>query len=123
MPIGVSDEHRDLATSMRGWAEGLGGPALARAAEGQAAEVFDAVWGKVVDQGVVGICVPEALGGGGGSVLDAAVALEACAATLVPGALLGTTVVGALLARHGSALPDSARAGFALGPDVAYDAV
>ncbi|MCA1982139.1 acyl-CoA dehydrogenase [Nocardioides nematodiphilus] len=123
MPIGVSDEHRDLTTSMRGWAEGLGGPALARAAEGQAAEVFDAVWGKVVDQGVVGICVPEALGGGGGSVLDAAVALEVCAAALVPGALLGTTVVGALLARHGSALPDSARAGFALGPDVAYDAV
>ena len=123
MVIGVSDEHRDLAASLRGWAEGLDGPALARAAEGDAGEVFDAVWSKVVDQGVVGICVPEELGGGGGSVLDAAVALEACSAAFVPGALLGTTVVGALLARYGVSLPEGARAGFALGPDVAYDAV
>jgi len=126
MPIGVSEEHRDLAASLRGWAHGLGGPAVARAAEGDPGERFDAVWDKVVDQGVAAIGVPEDRGGAGGTTLDAAVALEACAHELVPGALLGTAVVASVLARHGASLPVGARAGFALGPSaggtIAYDA-
>ena len=38
--------------------------------------------------GVATIGLPESYGGGGGSVLDQAVALEACAHELVPGPLL-----------------------------------
>ena len=125
MPIGVSEEHRDLAATLRAWARDLGGPAVARAAEGDPGERFDAVWDKVVDQGVDAIGVPEDRGGAGGTALDAAVALEACAHELVPGALLGTAVVASVLARHGSALPAGARAGFAVdggGRMVGYDA-
>ncbi|MER7556314.1 acyl-CoA dehydrogenase [Nocardioides sp. NPDC126508] len=91
MPIGITDEHQALSESLRDWAKGLGGIALARAAEGIAAAGFDEVWRGVEEYGVAGIAAPEP-NGGGGTLLDAAVALEACAHELVPGPLLGTSV-------------------------------
>lgn len=123
MPIGVTEEHRALASSLRAWAHGLDGPALVRAAEDDPAAAFAPVWAKVVDQGVAVIAVPEEYGGGGGTLLDAAVALEACAHALLPGPLLGTVVVGTLLARHGRVLPEGGSAGFVLDGQVGYDAV
>ena len=47
--------------------------------------------------GVATIGLPESVGGGGGSVLDLAVALEACAHGLVPGPLLATTIASVVL--------------------------
>jgi len=122
MPVGVSEEHRALASSLRAWARGLGGPSLVRAAEHEVAAGFEVVWDKALDQGVMGIGVPERLGGAGGSLLDVAVALEACAAELVPGPLLGTSVVAIVLGRRGIALPEGARAGFSLDGSLVYDA-
>ncbi|NYI90548.1 alkylation response protein AidB-like acyl-CoA dehydrogenase [Amycolatopsis endophytica] len=76
--------------------------------------------------GVFGIGVPEELGGAGGTVLDAAVAVEEAAAALVPGPVFGTVLAAQLLARHGGSptakelLPafadGSASAGVALSP-------
>ncbi|MDN4175351.1 acyl-CoA dehydrogenase [Nocardioides sp. SOB77] len=97
MSIGISDEHVELADSLRKWAASLDGPAVVRAAEGEAAEPFAATWQAVTEMGVATIGLPEAAGGGGGSVLDQAVALEACARELVPGPLLGPVVAQALL--------------------------
>ncbi|MBC9731851.1 acyl-CoA dehydrogenase [Nocardioides marmotae] len=97
MSIGISDEHVELADSLRKWAASLDGPALVRAAEGEAAEPFAATWQAVTEMGVATIGLPEAAGGGGGSELDQAVALEACARELVPGPLLGPVVAQALL--------------------------
>lgn len=91
MPIGITDEHQALNESLRDWAKGLGGIALARAAEGDPAADFDEVWRGVAEYGVAGIAAPEP-NGGGGSLLDAAVALEACAHELLPGPLLGSSV-------------------------------
>ncbi|MGH3353936.1 MAG: acyl-CoA dehydrogenase family protein, partial [Nocardioides sp.] len=91
MPIGITDEHRALSESLRDWAKGLGGIALARAAEGSAGASFDEVWRGVEEYGVAGIAAPEP-SGGGGTLLDAAVALEACAHELLPGPLLGSTI-------------------------------
>ncbi len=98
MSIGISDEHVELAESLRKWAASLDGPAVVRAAEGAAAEAFAATWRSVTEMGVATIGLPEAAGGGGGSVLDQAVALEACAREMVPGPLLGPVVAAALLA-------------------------
>jgi alkylation response protein AidB-like acyl-CoA dehydrogenase len=116
--IGVSTEHRELAASLTAWAAGLGGLDSARAAEEQAGATFDEIWAKVVDQGVPTIALPEAVGGGGGSVLDAAVALEACARVLLPGALLSTTVGASLLGESpvADALVGGARVAVALDP-------
>ncbi|MBZ5733431.1 acyl-CoA dehydrogenase [Nocardioides sp. TRM66260-LWL] len=110
MSIGMSEEHADLAESLRGWAAGLAGADVARAAEHEPDEAFSATWKAVVEMGVAAIGLPESLGGSDGTTLDVAVALEACAHHLVPGPLLGTAAaallapeaVGATVAAGGS---------------------
>ncbi|ANH39896.1 Acyl-CoA dehydrogenase [Nocardioides dokdonensis FR1436] len=97
MSIGISEEHAELAASLRSWAAGLEGPSVARAAEGDQDARFADTWQALVAMGVPSIAVAEDLGGGGGSALDLAVALEACAHELVPGALLGPVVAAHLL--------------------------
>jgi alkylation response protein AidB-like acyl-CoA dehydrogenase len=92
MSIGISEEHVELARSLREWAASLGGRELARAADGDADASFADSWKACVEMGVATIGLPERYGGGGGSVLDQAVALEACAHELVPGPVLSTAV-------------------------------
>lgn len=91
MTLALTADHRELAEQLRAWAESLDGPAHVRAAEGDAGAAFDDVWARVADQQVATIGLSEAAGGGGGSLLDAAVALESAARAMVPGSLLGTT--------------------------------
>jgi 3-oxochol-4-en-24-oyl-CoA dehydrogenase len=92
MSIGISEEHVELARSLREWAASLGGRAVVRDAEGDAEATFADTWKACVEMGVATIGLPEGYSGGGGSVLDQAVALEACAHELVPGPLLSTAV-------------------------------
>lgn len=118
MSIGISDEHVELASSLRKWAADLRGRDLARAAEEDAAATFAEAWSALTEMGVPTIGVPESAGGGGGSTLDVAVALEACAHELVPGPLLGPAVAASVL---GERLPAEAVVGLAPG-DVVWDA-
>lgn len=95
MPIGISDEHIELATSLRGWAQGLAPTDAAREAEHDHAALSG--WaGRVAEMGLTSIAIAEPEGGGG-SLLDQAVALEAAAYALVPGPMLGTVLTGLLL--------------------------
>jgi 3-oxochol-4-en-24-oyl-CoA dehydrogenase len=114
MSIGISDEHGELAASLRRWAAGIGGAELARNAEGDASARFDEVWKAAGEMGVASIRHD------GGSPLDQAVALEACAHELLPGPLLGPVVAAALV----DDLPDGALVGIALDADlsVVWDA-
>ena len=121
MSIGISDEHVELAASLRSWASGLKGREHARAVEGDAAATFADVWSEVGAMGVATIGLPESAGGGGGTALDVAVALEACAHELVPGPLLGPAVVAALLGERLGELPADAVVGLVLG-GVVWDA-
>ncbi|WP_205472462.1 acyl-CoA dehydrogenase [Nocardioides sp. SYSU D00038] len=111
MSIGISEEHVDLAASLRTWAASVGGPEAVRAAEDDAGATFADAWKATVSMGVPTIGLPERVGGGGGSALDVAVALEACAHALVPGPLLGTAVAATLLGGLGgeAAADDAAR--------------
>jgi alkylation response protein AidB-like acyl-CoA dehydrogenase len=94
VPIGISDEHAELAASVRKWAESQGTIAAVRAAEHDASALGS--WaGRAAEQGLTAIALPEP-DGGGGTVLDQAVALEAAAYALVPGPLLSTTLAGLL---------------------------
>ena len=123
MSIGISEEHVELARSLREWAASLGGREVARDADGDAGATFAEAWKACVAMGVATIGLPEAAGGGGGSVLDVAVALEACAHELVPGPLLSTAVAASLLGRtpFAATLGDGAAVAVALDPDAAGD--
>ncbi len=101
--IGITDEHRALAHSVRG--------CLARAVPpGEVRELLDAAspaacgvrpaHGKALAaQGLTGIHLPEAYGGAGGGLLDLAVVLEEAAYASLPGPYLATVLTGAVLGR------------------------
>ena len=121
MSLGISGEHTELAASLRKWATSLGGPEIARAAESDAAAAFNEAWSAVGEMGVATIGLPESVGGGGGTVLDLAVALEACAHGLVPGPLLATAVASVVLpesAACSGAVAGGARVGLGLAPSL-----
>ena len=94
MPLGVSRDHLELSSSLHAWASGLDGPAAVREAETDTGAAFTKTWQAVVEMGLTGIGIAEEHGGGGGDLLDQMVALEAAAHGLVPGPLLGSTLVG-----------------------------
>ena len=94
MPLGVSRDHLELSSSLHAWASGLDGPAAVREAETDTGAAFSKTWQAVVEMGLTGIGIAEEHGGGGGDLLDQMVALEAAAHGLVPGPLLGSTLVG-----------------------------
>ncbi|TYL49624.1 acyl-CoA dehydrogenase [Nocardioides sp. BGMRC 2183] len=92
MSIGITDEQVELAATLRKWAASLGAIETVRAAEGDPDARFEATWTAIEEMGLHAIAVPESNGGGGGSIVDQAVALEACAHALLPGGLLGAAV-------------------------------
>jgi alkylation response protein AidB-like acyl-CoA dehydrogenase len=95
MVLGISDEHAELAATVRKWAESQGAIEAVRAAETDPGSL--AAWGaRAAEMGLTAIALPGSVGGGDGSVLDQAVALEAAAYALVPGPLLTTAVAGLL---------------------------
>ena len=97
MPIGIDDDHVELADAFGKWASSLAGIQAARQAEGDPVAEFAEQSAAVAEMGLAGIAVPEAIGGAGGTLLDLAVALEAAAGALVPGPLLGTAVASVAL--------------------------
>jgi alkylation response protein AidB-like acyl-CoA dehydrogenase len=119
MSIAITDDHRSLSTALRDWVQRIDGAERIRAAEARG-ERADA-WADVVRQGVPSIAVPAELGGGGGSVLDVAVATEACAYGMVPGPVLGTVLAATILGSAGDspalkAIVEGAQAGVAIEP-------
>ncbi|MCW2795659.1 acyl-CoA dehydrogenase [Nocardioides sp.] len=116
MSIGISDEHVELAASLRKWAASTGGVEAVRAAESDPGATFGEVWTATGEMGLATIALPEAAGGGGGSVLDVAVALEACAHELLPGPLLGVAVAASVLGQTAVASVIGQGAVVGLGP-------
>lgn len=114
MSIGISEEQVELAATLRKWAGSLGGIEAARAAEDDVETSFDELWSAIEEMGVHAIAAPEGAGGGGGSVLDQAVALEACAHELLPGGLLGAALGTLVTGRPG-------RYGVQAGAEVVWD--
>ncbi|MEV0885820.1 acyl-CoA dehydrogenase [Streptomyces microflavus] len=101
--IGITEEHRALAHSVRGWlarAVPPGGVRKLLDAGGPAAPgVRPAHWEALAGQGLTGIHLPEEYGGGGGGLLDLAVVLEEAAHASLPGPCLATALVGEVVRR------------------------
>jgi len=104
MALALTEEHRALADSVRGWA-GRAAPAGAlRAAvadgDGGAALYTGTLRPALAGQGLLGLHLPESLGGQGYGLPELAIALEELGRALLPGAFLPTVLASAIL--HGA---------------------
>ncbi|WP_411140506.1 acyl-CoA dehydrogenase [Streptomyces sp. x-80] len=110
MGIGITQEQRDLAEATRGWAARTVPPEAVR-------KLLDTAPGRpgrpaygdlLAAQGLLGLHLPEAVGGGGGELLDLAVVLEELGRAAFPGPCLPSALAAELLHRGGA--PALARA-------------
>ena len=112
MTLALTEEHLALAESVRGWA-GHAAPApvirSAVDAEDHGAALYrDTLRPGLAAQGLLGLHLPEALGGQGAGLPELAVAAEELARALVPGGFLPTVLAGAVLAAAIDAAADGA---------------
>jgi len=103
MTLALTEEHRALAESVRGWAGHAAPAAVIRSAvdaEDRGAALYrETLRPGLAAQGLLGLHLPEALGGQGAGLPELAVAAEELARALVPGGFLPTVLAGAILAR------------------------
>lgn len=104
MGIGITQEQRDLVEAAGGWAARAVPPEEVRKLldGAPARRGRPAYWDQLAAQGLLGLHLPEADGGGGGELLDLAVVLEELGRTALPGPYLPTTLAAALLHHAGA---------------------
>lgn len=93
MDFGLNEEQRLLEQTLRRWLEEQVPVARVReiAARDDAADA--ALWQGLAELGVLGLLVPEAHGGSGLAMLDAALALQSLARAAAPAPFLGSAVL------------------------------
>ncbi len=102
MTLGLTEEHLQLASSVRAWAERHSPPSVLRAAaDGDPGDYRDSLRSSLAGQGLSGLHVPEADGGQGFGLAELAVAVEELGRALVPGNFVPTALASAALARAG----------------------
>jgi alkylation response protein AidB-like acyl-CoA dehydrogenase len=102
MSLALTEEHLALADSVRGWS-GHAAPAttirsVVDAGDHGAAVYRDALRPGLAAQGLLGLHLPEALGGQGYGLPELAVATEELGRAMVPGGFLPTALAGEILA-------------------------
>jgi 3-oxochol-4-en-24-oyl-CoA dehydrogenase len=116
MALALTEEHLALADSVRGWAAHTAPPTAIRAAlqagDGGAAQYRDALRPDLATQGLLGLHLPEALGGQGFGLPELAVATEELGRALFPGAFLPTVLASAVLAAAAAGAADEAGSGW-----------
>jgi alkylation response protein AidB-like acyl-CoA dehydrogenase len=101
MGIALTQDQVALADSIRSFAARRVVMAETRAEfEDIAAGVWPAVWGALRAQGLLGLHLPEAVGGDGAGVVELAVLLEEAAGALLPGPLLPTVLTSLAVSRY-----------------------
>ena len=100
--IGITEDHRDLADSIRGWLARAVPPATVRVALDAETEQRPAFWPDLARQGLLANHLPEEWGGAEAGPLALAVALEETGRAMVPGPFLPTVLTSLYLA---AALP------------------
>lgn len=101
MTIGLSDEDRELRDSVRGWAARHATPAVIREAVEAKAEVRPSYWGSLAELGMLGLHLPEEVGGAGYGLVELAIVTEELGRSMVPGPFLPTAVVSTVLHEAG----------------------
>ncbi|WP_241384149.1 acyl-CoA dehydrogenase [Rhodococcus sp. CH91] len=101
MTLGLSDEDRELRDSVRGWAARHATPEVIRAAVEAEAESRPRYWGSLAELGMLGLHLPEDVGGAGFGLLETAIVAEELGRAMVPGPFLPTVIVSAVLNEAG----------------------
>jgi alkylation response protein AidB-like acyl-CoA dehydrogenase len=105
MALGLTEEHGQLADSVRAWAERHSPTEATRAvADGKqdgAAHYRDALRPSLADQGLLGLHVAESDGGQGFGLPELTVAVAELGRALVPGAFVPTALSSAVLVAAG----------------------
>ncbi len=105
MALGLTDEHLQLADSVRSWAERMSPPESVREAanspDSGAARYREVLAASLAGQGLLGLHVPEADGGQGFGLPELAIAVEETGRALVPGSFLPTVLGSAVLVAGG----------------------
>jgi alkylation response protein AidB-like acyl-CoA dehydrogenase len=103
MSLAISEEHEALQATTRRWLEAHCPPSVPRAMLDAGEEELQPVWKEFAAQGWLGIHVPERWGGQGHGLFELAVVLEQTGRSLLPGPLLPTVAVSALVTEVGRA--------------------
>ena len=101
MPIAITDEHRELGSTVRGVLAGHGALAANRALLEGEDEPRPTFWKEMADLGWLGIHLPEEYGGAGAGLSELMVVLEEIGRQVAPGPFLPTVLASALVARCG----------------------
>ncbi|WP_370181103.1 acyl-CoA dehydrogenase [Rhodococcus wratislaviensis] len=97
--LGLTEEHRALADSVRAFAERtITADRVRSAVESTSEDKFPPFWDALVGQDLLGLHIPEDKGGHGAGLLTVAVALEALGRTAAPGPFVPTALSAALVA-------------------------
>src|SRR5215475_11567854 len=105
MALALTEEHLALADSVCGWARRAAPTEVVRAAvaagDGGAALYAGTLRPALAGQGLLGLHLPESLGGQGYGLVELAIAVEELGRALVPGSFLPTVLASAILHRAG----------------------
>jgi alkylation response protein AidB-like acyl-CoA dehydrogenase len=101
MALAVSPEHEELRQQVRRWLDAHCGPEVVRSAL-EDPGTLPGVWKELAGQGWLGLHLPEAFGGQGFGLAEFAVVAEEFGFSSVPGPVLPTATVGAVVARYGT---------------------
>jgi 3-oxochol-4-en-24-oyl-CoA dehydrogenase len=106
MTLGLTEEHLQLAETVRSWAQRNCTVDVVRAAadgtDGGSAHYLESLAPGLAEQGLFGLHLPEEDGGQGYGLPELAVAVEELGRALVPGAFLPTVFASAVLAAGGA---------------------
>ena len=104
MDLDFTEEHGILRDMVRALCSEHASVEVVRAFENDARGYPDGLWKQLSEQGLVGILIPEAYGGGGQTVLEASILHEELGRALAPTPHLESAVLAAgAIARAGSA--------------------
>ncbi|OLT31716.1 acyl-CoA dehydrogenase [Actinomadura sp. CNU-125] len=101
MTIGLTEEHRDLRDAVRALTDRQVTQAAVRTAVDADREKVPPFWDDLAGQGLLGLHLPEDLGGAGYGLLELAVVLEELGRAMTPGPFLPTVLASAVLHRAG----------------------
>ncbi|HEX2314794.1 MAG TPA: acyl-CoA dehydrogenase family protein, partial [Thermomonospora sp.] len=99
MAIGLTEEHQALAASVRGLAERhITATVVRDEVDAPRREGRPEFWGRLAEQGLLGLHVPEEFGGQGFGLVEQAVVAEELGRALAPGPYLPTVLAAAAVA-------------------------